>query len=135
MPNATERPRATDPDGGSVAVDLYLANLPKDQSVALTDLRARLKALLPDHVEGMSYAMPGFRQPGPKGRMVVGYAAFAKHLGLYPHSGSVIPKIDCTPFKTSKSGVLFTPAAPLPDALLETILRTRQAELAAGYGR
>ena len=68
------------------------------------------------------------------GKMVIGYAAFAKHLGLYPHSGSVIPLIDCTPFKTSKSGVLFTPDRPLPDARLEAILHTRQAELTAGYG-
>jgi uncharacterized protein YdhG (YjbR/CyaY superfamily) len=116
-------------------VDTYLAALPPDQREALTVLRARLKALLPDHLEVMSYAMPGFRQPSPKGKMIVGYAAFARHLGLYPHSGTVIPKIDCTPFKTSKSGVLFTPDCPLPDALLETILRTRQAEIAAGYGR
>ena len=79
--------------------------------------------------------MPGFRQPGTKGRMVAGYAAFAKHLGLYPHSGTVIPRIDCTPFKTSKSGVLFTPDRPLPDALLRWIVETRQAEIAAGYGR
>lgn len=113
-------------------VDAYIAALPPDQRDALTALRARLRDLLPDHVEVMSYAMPGFRQPGDKGRMVVGYAAFAKHLGLYPHSGTVIPQIDCTPFKTSKSGVLFTPDRPLPAALVETILRTRQAELAAG---
>lgn len=113
-------------------VDAYIAALPADQRDALTDLRARLKALLPDHPETMSYAMPGFRQLGPKGKMVVGYAAFAKHLGLYPHSGSVIPKIDCTPFKTSKSGVLFTPDRPLPDALLRQIIETRQEELAAG---
>ncbi|MBN8632212.1 MAG: hypothetical protein J0L76_15320, partial [Rhodobacterales bacterium] len=93
-------------------VDTYLSTLPPDQRDALIALRARLKALLPDHHEVMSYAMPGFRQPGPKGKMVVGYAAFAKHLGLYPHSGSVIPKIDCTPFKTSKSGILFTPDRP-----------------------
>lgn len=119
----------------STEVDAYLAALPLDQREALTKLRARLKALLPDHLEVMSYAMPGLRQPGPKGKMVIGYAAFAKHLGLYPHSGTVIPLIDCTPFKTSKSGVLFTPDQPLPDALLEMIIRARQAELAAGYGR
>ena len=112
-------------------VDAYIAALPPDQRQALTDLRLRLKTRLPDHLEVMSYAMPGFRQPGPKGRMVVGYAAFAKHLGLYPHSGSVIPQIDCTPFKTSKSGVLFTPDRPLPDSLVETIIRARQAEIAA----
>ncbi|MCU0905306.1 MAG: DUF1801 domain-containing protein [Tabrizicola sp.] len=119
----------------SEAIDTYLDALRPDQRDALTALRARLKTLLPDHVETMSYAMPGFRQPGPRGKMVVGYAAFAKHLGLYPHSGTVIPKIDCTPFKTSKSGVLFTPDRPLPDALLTRIIATRQAELAAGYGR
>lgn len=116
-------------------VDGYISALSTDQRDALTDLRTRLKALLPDHLEVMSYAMPGFRQPGPKGRMVVGYAAFARHLGLYPHSGTVIPLIDCTPYKTSKSGVLFTPDTPLPDDLLERIITTRQAELAAGYGR
>ena len=67
--------------------------------------------------------------------MVAGYAAFTHHLGLYPHSGRVIPQIDCTPFKTSKSGVLFTPDTPLPDALLQAILAARQAEIAAGFGR
>jgi uncharacterized protein YdhG (YjbR/CyaY superfamily) len=116
-------------------VDAYIAALPPDQRNALTALRSRLKALLPDHLEVMSYAMPGLRQPAPKGRMVVGYAAFARHLGLYPHSGTVIPMIDCTPFKTSKSGVLFTPDHPLPDTLLRQIIADRQAELAAGYGR
>lgn len=117
------------------AVDAYLAALPTDQRDALTTLRAHLKALLPDHQEVMSYAMPGLRQPGPKGKMVVGYAAFARHLGLYPHSGTVIPQIDCSPFKTSKSGVLFSPDHPLPDALLQKIITTRQAELAAASAR
>lgn len=116
-------------------VDAYIAALPADQRDALTTLRARLKTLLPDHLETKSYAMPGFRQPGPKGKMVIGYAAFARHLGLYPHSGTVIPLIDCSPFKTSKSGVLFTPATPLPDALLHRIIAIRQTELAAGYGK
>ena len=119
----------------SAEVAAYIAALPPDQREALTALRAKLIALLPDHVETMSYAMPGLRQPGPKGKMVIGYAAFARHLGLYPHSGTVIPLIDCTPFKTSKSGVLFTPDRPLPDGLLRQIISTRQAELAAGYGR
>jgi uncharacterized protein YdhG (YjbR/CyaY superfamily) len=117
------------------SVDAYLAALPSDQREALSTLRVRLRGLLPDHLETMSYAMPGLRQPGLKGKMVIGYAAFARHLGLYPHSGTVIPRIDCAPFKTSKSGVLFTPDRPLPDALLQRIITTRQAELAAGYGQ
>jgi uncharacterized protein YdhG (YjbR/CyaY superfamily) len=114
------------------AVDAYLAALPADQRQALQTLRALLGTLLPDHLEVMSYAMPGFRQPGPKGRMVAGYAAFARHLGLYPHSGNIIPQLtaDCAGFKTSKSGVLFTPTTPLPAALVERITRLRQQEIA-----
>ncbi|NEY88696.1 iron chaperone [Tabrizicola oligotrophica] len=120
---------------GRAEVDAYIAAQSPAFAAALTALRARLRALLPDHVECLSYAMPGFRQPGAKGRMVVGYAAFTHHLGLYPHSGSVIPQIDCAPFKTSKSGVLFSPDTPLPDALLTAILAARAAELVAARAR
>lgn len=80
--------------------------------------------------------MSGFRQPGLKGKMILGYAAFAPHLGVYPHSGTVIPKLlaACAGFQTSKSGVLFTAETPFPTALLHKIIDTRLAELAAGYG-
>lgn len=113
-------------------VEAYLAALPPGPQAALRNLRNRLLHLLPGHVECLSYAMPGLREPGAKGRMVAGYAAFARHLGLYPHSGTVIPQIDCRPFRTSRSGVLFTPDQPLPEALLLAIITTRKAELAAG---
>ena len=117
----------------TAAVEAYLARLPDDQRAALSDLRITLRALLPDHIECLSYAMPGFRAPGPKGRMVAGYAAFARHLGLYPHSGGIIPALlsECAGFRTSKSGILFTPAHPLPAGLVERIVRARQAEIAA----
>ncbi len=113
-------------------VDIYLAALPPDQHAALTSLRACLQTLLPDHLECLSYAMPGFRQPGAKGKMVVGYAAFAKHLGLYPHSGNIIPALadQCSGYKTSKSGILFTPDHPLPPQLITLIVQKRQEEIA-----
>ena len=114
----------------SAEVDSYLAVLPPGFRAAAQSLRAELKSLMPDHIECLSYAMPGFREPKPKGKMVAGYAAFTHHLGLYPHSGNIIPNIDCAPFKTSKSGVLFTPDHPLPPALIAQIIRARQAELA-----
>ena len=113
------------------AVDGYISAQTQAFRAALQTLRAQLIALLPDHIECLSYAMPGLRQPIPNGKMVAGYAAFTHHLGLYPHSGSIIPQIDCTPFKTSRSGVLFTPDTPLPLALIERIIRARQAELRA----
>lgn len=112
-------------------IDAYIAAKPPAFAASLSELRSTLRALLPDHIECMSYAMPGFRAPGPSGKMVAGYAAFTHHLGLYPHSGGIIPMIDCTPFKTCRSGVLFTPSDPLPLPLIAAILRARQSELAA----
>ena len=73
----------------------------------------------------MSYAMPGFRQ----GKMVAGYAAYSQHCGFYPHSGGVIPQlgseIDALGFRRSKSGVLFTPAKPLPSDLVAATMLIR----------
>ncbi len=117
-------------------VDDYLAALPADQRSALQTLRAQIRAHLPGTTECLSYAMPGFRQTAT-GKMIAGYAAFRNHLGLYPHSGSVIPLLttaETAGFKTSKSGILFTPVQPLPSALIRRILDLRLAEVAAGYG-
>ncbi|MBI1418460.1 MAG: DUF1801 domain-containing protein [Limimaricola sp.] len=113
----------------AAAVDSYLATLPDAQRACLADLRQRLRALLPDADEVISYAMPGFRL---QGKMVAGYAGFARHCGFYPHSGGVIPsfaaELAAAGFRTSKSGVTFTPDHPLPDALLGRILDARLAE-------
>lgn len=73
--------------------------------------------------------MPGHRF-GKK--MIAGYAGFTKHCGFYPHSGGIVPgfgdELEERGFKYSKSGVLFTPAKPLPDDLLERIVAARLKE-------
>lgn len=118
---------------GAAEVEAYLARQPPLFAASLQELRAELHRLLPGHVECISYAMPGFRTPGKGGKMVAGYAGFARHMGLYPHSGSIIPALmaDCAGVRCSKSGVFFTPAQPLPAALVARIIRARQAEIAA----
>ena len=115
------------------AVDAYLAALPRDQHDALQALRATLRALLPDHLEVISYAMPGFRQPGINGQMVAGYAAFRRNLGYYPHSGRIIGQFasETAAYKTSNGGVLFTPGHPLTTSLIEKLVAARLAEIAA----
>jgi uncharacterized protein YdhG (YjbR/CyaY superfamily) len=113
---------------GSADVDAYLAALPDDFRRALHSLRRTIRAHLPpEAVECISYAMPGFRL----GRMVAGYAGFTHHPGFYPHSGGVIPRlvIELAGWKTSKSGVLFTPETPLPASLVHRILDLRLAEI------
>ena len=115
-------------------IDAYLASVPEDQRNCLSDLRARIRLTLPDCEETISYAMPAHRQPGRKGKVVIGYAGFARHCGVYPHSGGIIPQMadDLTGWKTSKSGVLFTPDRPLPDAVLQRIIDLRLKEIGGG---
>jgi uncharacterized protein YdhG (YjbR/CyaY superfamily) len=118
----------------SAEVDAYLAALPRpDQRAALQSLREIIRRRLPDHIECLSYAMPGFRQPGKKGRMVAGYAAFAVNCGYYPHSGNFIPRFaaDLAPWKTTPCAVQFTPDHSLPEALVQRLIDARLAEIAA----
>ncbi len=65
----------------------------------------------------------------------IGYAAFAKHCGVYSHSGTVAPLLgpDYPAWKASKSGFLFTPDHPLPDDLVHRMIALRLAEIPA-YG-
>lgn len=105
----------------------YILQKPAQFHPVLRWLHTQLQGLLPDHHECISYAMPGFRNTG--GKMVIGYAAFTHHVGLYPHSGSVISQIDCRPFRSSKSGIMFAPDHPPPISLIKSIVQTRQAQL------
>lgn len=112
-------------------VDDYFAALQNPaQKQALTELRGLLKTLLPDHIEVISYAMPGFRQPHTKGKIVAGYAAFAKNCGYYPHSGNIIPRITgLDGYKTTAGAIQFTPDHRLPADLIRRLVQARQAEL------
>jgi len=57
---------------------------------------------------------------------------FGRHSGSRVRSGTIIPALDCRPFRTSKSGLLFPPDQPPPDALIAAIVTARLAENAAG---
>ena len=113
----------------------YFARQPPEMREALVSLAARIDARLPDHEHCMSYAMPAWRPRGAKGskQVVIGMAGFSKQLGIYPYSGSVVPKIadrvEAAGFRTSKSGVNFTAQTPLPDWILDEVIALRLAEI------
>ena len=118
---------------GISEVDAYIAACGPDQAAALQSLRAIIRRRLPDHIECLSYAMPGFRQPGKSGKMVAGFAAFARNCGYYPHSGSIVPQFaaDLTGFKTTPGAIQFTPDHPIPEALILKLIDARLSEIAA----
>jgi len=114
-------------------IDAYLDTVADPaQRAALSDLRGLIRRLLPDTVESVSYAMPAHRPPGPGSKVVIGYAAFARHCGIYPRSGSIVPVVapDFPGFRWSKGGFPFTPDKPLPEALVKRPILLRLAEIA-----
>lgn len=112
----------------------YFDQVPATHRAALVALAERVAARLPQAEPVMSYAMPSWRVPAPKGtKVAAGVAAFKTHIGFYPHSGSIIPqlaeRLDRAAIAHSKSGVTFAPTASLPDWVLDEVIRLRLAEI------
>lgn len=111
--------------------DDYLDGLDEPQRTALREVIARVREVAPDAVEGTSYGMPAFRYLD---RPLFGFAAHAKHLGVYPFSPHVIaaaePLLDG--HAHTKGAVQFTPERPLPGEVIDTLVRGRLREIHAG---
>ena len=62
-------------------IDEYIKTFPKDVQIILGKMRETIKRAAPDAVETISYQIPTFKL---KGTSLVHFAAFRKHIGLYP---------------------------------------------------
>jgi uncharacterized protein YdhG (YjbR/CyaY superfamily) len=111
-------------------VDEYLATLPADQREALQRLRAQLARLLPDAVEAISYGMPAFKVDD---RAVMWFAGWKAHCSVYPLTDAFLEANadELKAYGKTKGSLHFTPDEPLPDALVERMVRARLADLEA----
>jgi uncharacterized protein YdhG (YjbR/CyaY superfamily) len=119
-------------------IDEYLAALDPGKRAALQALRETIRDVVPDAEETISYGMPGFRLGGD---MVAGFAAAARHLGYYPHSGRVLDAVAAeTPellagLTWSKGSLRLPLDRPVPRALVEALVAARLADIASGRGK
>lgn len=108
-------------------IDEYLAGVDEPKRSTLQTLRRTIRELVPDADEGISYGLPAFFKDGVA---IAGFAAAAKHLSYFPHSGSVISQIaQAEAYDTSKGTLRFAIDAPLPRELVERLLAVRIAML------
>jgi uncharacterized protein YdhG (YjbR/CyaY superfamily) len=112
-------------------IDDYLAPLPPDQHEALQRLRAQVARLVPDAVETISYGMPAFKLHG---RALLWFAAWKAHCSIYPLTGAFLDaNADALQgYRRTKGSLHFAPGAPLPEALVERMVRARVADLQGG---
>lgn len=111
-----------------MTVDEYLAAAPEPQRGTLETVRERLRALLPDAEEGISYGVPAFKVGG---KAVAGFAQFARHCSYFPHSGETLTTMSdqLQGYDWSKGTLKFAIDEPLPTDLLRRLVETRLAEL------
>ncbi len=114
---------------GASPIDAYLAALPVDQRGALRHLRAQVARLVPDAVETISYGMPAFKL---NGRAFVWFAGWKNHCSIYPLTGAFLEahRDELKGYGRTKGSLHFTPDAPLPEGLVDDLVRQRLADLA-----
>ena len=109
-------------------IDNYLRTVPEDRRRALEDLRAKIRSVVPDAEECISYGMPAFRLPGG---VVAGFQATKKGGSYYPFSGSTLATVArfiCA-YDQTKSALHFWPDTPLPLTLVRRLIKARMAEI------
>jgi uncharacterized protein YdhG (YjbR/CyaY superfamily) len=108
--------------------DTYLDGLDEAERAALQPVIDLVHELVPDAEEGRSYGVAAFRY---RGKPLLGFAATAKHVSLYPFSPEALEavKAELDGFSLSKGTVRFTPDKPIPPAILARMVQGRVAEI------
>src|SRR5450631_1042012 len=103
-------------------IDGYLASQPTEVRMKLEKLRQTINTTAPGAEEVISYGMPAFKY---EGRMLVGFAAYKKHIGFYPWNGSTVSKFkdELTDYPTSPGAIQFLLEKPLPVSLVKKIVK------------
>lgn len=115
--------------GKPQTIDEYLALLSGEKRAALQKLRAAIRSAAPGAEECISYQVPAFRL---RGRMLVAFAAAAKHCAFYPGAYPVKALRDeLQGYDTSKGTIRFPEDRPLPATLVRKLVKARIAEDAA----
>jgi uncharacterized protein YdhG (YjbR/CyaY superfamily) len=100
----------------------YIAASPKEIRPRLRELRALIAAAAPGATQSLKWGMPSFSYQ----RILVTYAAFKHHIGLFPTPATVREfKPHLTAYKSSSATIQFPHDQRLPKALIRRIVAFR----------
>jgi uncharacterized protein YdhG (YjbR/CyaY superfamily) len=88
-------------------------------------MRQTIKRAVPEAEEAISYQMPTFKL---KGSSLVHFAAFRKHIGLYPPAPRVFKK-EVFSYEGPKGNLKFPIDKPIPYDLVTRIVLFRRKEI------
>jgi uncharacterized protein YdhG (YjbR/CyaY superfamily) len=104
-------------------IDAYIAGFPTDVQQILEKIRKTIRKAAPEAEETISYLIPTFNL---KGRYLIYFAAYKKHIGLYPAPrGNERFKKELSRYEGGKGTVRFPLDKPIPLALVTRIVKFR----------
>ncbi len=108
----------------------YLETIEGADRAALARVVAIAREVVPDAVEGTSYAMPALLH---RGKGLVATLRTARHLSLYPFSGTVIAQLgeELDGFETTTGSIHYSAEQPIPEDVLRRLVEARRAEIDA----
>ncbi len=113
-------------------IDEYISGFPPDIQAILQNIRSTIRQAAPDATEKISYQMPTFYLNGN----LVHFAAFKKHIGLYPTpSGIETFQDELAPYLKAKGSIQFPLDKPIPYELIARIAALRVQENLAEAAR
>lgn len=103
-------------------IDEYITAQSEDVRPILGKVRETIRAAAPDATERIAWRMPTFWQ----GENLIHFAAFKKHVGIYPGDLTVLPFTDqLADYKTTKGAIQFPYDKAIPYDLIAEITAFR----------
>ena len=111
------------------SVDEYIAVQPEAVRPKLEQVRAAIQRAVPEALEGIGYAMPGYKLHG---KPMLYFAGFQEHYSLFAASGTFFAALEdeLKDYEVRKGTVHFPLNKPVPVKLISRIAKLRAAGIA-----
>jgi uncharacterized protein YdhG (YjbR/CyaY superfamily) len=107
-------------------IDEYIAGFASEVQEILQKIRVTIRKAAPEAEEAISYQIPTFTL---KGKYLVYFAAYKKHISLYPAPIGIAEfKEELAPYKSGKGTAKFPLDKPIPFDLISRIVKFRVTE-------
>jgi uncharacterized protein YdhG (YjbR/CyaY superfamily) len=110
----------------SANIDEYIARYSPEVQTILGKIRSMIRKAAPKAEEKISYKIPAFRLDG---RDLIYFAAFTKHVGVYPPvRGDATLLKELAPYRGPKGNLQFPFDEPIPYMLIKRVIACRLKE-------